>query len=102
MDLLAVGYKTIAYNVILPLGNFELQTVSDLNPCGRFAQSLFPELDSRTASTSTNSKDGANHKTLLQLSRLTVTLDEHCISGGKGNGSLFVGPANSIGSSTLC
>lgn len=41
-------------------------------------------LDPRTADTS------KGQKTALQISRLTVVLDEKSISGGKGNGILFV------------
>lgn len=83
-----VGYQTIAYNVLLPLGNFDLQAVSDLNPCGRNAQPVFPDLDSRRSFK--DGKSTSTSRTTLQLSRLTVTLDEHCLSGGKGNGMLFV------------
>lgn len=79
----AVGYSTIAFNVVLPPGTFNVSTVAALNPCF-LAKPLFPELDPRTADT------GKAKKTVLQLSRLTVLLDESSLNGGKGNGSLFV------------
>ena len=67
-------------------GAFDVNTVAGLNPCYN-AQPVFPDLDPRTA----NSAEGK--KTALQLSRLTVALDEGSVGGGKGNGSMFVSGA---------
>lgn len=78
-----VGYSTIAFNVTLPSNAFDASTIGTYNPCYGH-KPPFPELDTRTADTS------KGQKTLLQLSRLTVVLDEKSISGGKGNGMLFV------------
>lgn len=76
-----VGYSTIAYNVTIPPKAFDSHTIADANPCYRAAPP-FPDLDPRTA--------GEGKKTVLQLSRVTVVLDETGLSGGKGNGSMFV------------
>lgn len=79
-----VGYSTIAFNVTLPLNSYDPNTIANYVPC-HSQLPAFPDLDTRTANTS----NGA--KTVLQLSRLTVVLDEKSVNGGgKGNGSCFV------------
>ena len=78
-----VGYTTIAFNVTLPLNSYDASTIGNYVPCHNQVPA-FPALDGRTADTS------QGQKTALQLSRLTVVLDEKSISGGKGNGICFV------------
>jgi ribonuclease P/MRP protein subunit RPP1 len=79
----AVGYSTIAFNVVLQPGTYDSNTVASYNPCFN-AHPVFPELDSRTVDPNSGVQG------ILQLSRITVMLDENSISGGKGNGSMFV------------
>lgn len=78
-----VGYAAIAFNVTAPLSSYDASTIGNYVPCYNQLP-VFPDLDSRTADTS------KGQKTCLQLSRLTVVLDEKSISGGKGNGICFV------------
>lgn len=68
---------------MLPLNAYDANTIAEYNPCYNH-RPVFPGLDPRTADTS------KGQKTALQLSRLTVMLDEKSMSGGKGNGTLFV------------
>ncbi|KAK9895140.1 PHP domain-like protein [Cystobasidium minutum MCA 4210] len=86
-----LGYSTIAFNVTLPLNSYDPNTIANYVPC-HSQLPAFPDLDTRTANTS----NGA--KTVLQLSRLTVVLDEKSVNGGgKGNGSCFTSTnANAI------
>lgn len=78
--LTAVGYSTIAFNLVLPTTGFDVKSLPDINPC-HGAKPVFPDIDSR---------DNTSTPSTLQLSRVTITLDETSIAGGKGNGSLFV------------
>ena len=96
--LFAVGYSTVAYNVVLPIGAFDISTVAELNPCYR-AQPVFPELDSRRASSSSSS---TGQRRALQLSRLTVLLDENSVGGAKGNGAMFVRSALTLEFGCVC
>ena len=75
-----VGYSTIAFNLVLPTTGVDVKSLPDINPC-HGAKPVFPDIDSR---------DNTSTPSTLQLSRVTITLDETSIAGGKGNGSLFV------------
>jgi ribonuclease P/MRP protein subunit RPP1 len=78
-----VGYSTIAFNTVVPINGFDSATISGYNPCYDH-QPVFPELGTRNADTS------KGQQAVLQLSRLTVMLDERSMNGGKGNGIMFV------------
>ncbi|PLW16804.1 hypothetical protein PCANC_05364 [Puccinia coronata f. sp. avenae] len=71
-----LGYSVIAFNLIIPQSLDPLL----LGPHFPFSGDAppFPDLDPRTADNTSGSK------TVLQLSRLTMVLDEHVAGNGKG------------------
>lgn len=76
-----VGYSVVAYNLVLPPNTFDPTTVKLFNPC-KEGRPSFPEVDPRFSKR--RDREG-----VLQLSRMTVTFDETCITG-QGNGRCFV------------
>lgn len=81
-----LNYSVIAFNVFLPLDCYSSLNLKALNPCYNF-KPPFPEVDPRLQSSAVT-----NEGKVLQLSRLTIVLDEKCV-GGKGNGAAFVSSA---------
>lgn len=76
-----VGYATCAFNLIIPATTpFPAQTIKQFNPCFNF-KPPFPELDTRSSKGKGRELDSSK---ILQLSRLTLTLDEATVKSGGG------------------
>ncbi|EGG04098.1 uncharacterized protein MELLADRAFT_117154 [Melampsora larici-populina 98AG31] len=74
-----LGYSVIAFNLIIPQ-NLDPILLSSYFPF-HSNEPPFPDLDPRT---STKVFKNGYHHTVLQLSRLTMVMDESVASGGKG------------------
>ncbi|GAA96250.1 uncharacterized protein L969DRAFT_42450 [Mixia osmundae IAM 14324] len=79
-----LSYDAVAFNSYVPVGALaspsQLPSLNALGIKGLVAP--FPDLDIRHSSSVATQR-------LLQLSRVTIAVDEQSISGGKGNGLFF-------------
>lgn len=75
-SLSTVGYSVVAFNLIIPQSLDPLLLLPHFPFNGDAPP--FPELDPRTADATLDTK------TVLQLSRLTMVMDEHVAGNGKG------------------